>query len=67
VSEVGGAGGFAAFSGVTAGPFLFTVLLALTDSYAASFALIAGLTASVGLWLLLSPLSEDPPSGEARA
>lgn len=60
VSEVGGAGGFAAFSGVTAGPLAFTILLALTGSYAASFALIACLTASVGLWLLLAPPSPAP-------
>lgn len=58
VSEVGGAGGFAAFTGVTAGPLLFTLLLAATGSYAAAFALIAGLTATVGLWLLLVPLRE---------
>jgi len=54
VSQVAGAGGFAAFTGVTAGPALFTVLLAATDSYAVGFTTLSVLTLGIGLWLLSS-------------
>ena len=54
VSQVAGAGGFAAFTGVTSGPALFTLLLAATDSYAIGFTTLSVLTLSVGLWLLTS-------------
>jgi MFS-type transporter involved in bile tolerance (Atg22 family) len=53
VSQVAGAGGFVAFTGVTAGPALFTVLLAATDSYAVGFIALSVLTLAIGLWLLL--------------
>lgn len=55
VSQVAGAGGFAAFTGVTAGPALFTLLLAATDSYAVGFLTLSALTLAIGLWLLLVP------------
>ncbi len=58
VSQVAGAGGFAAFTGVTAGPALFTLILAATDSYAAGFSAMSVLTLAIGLWLLLVPGQE---------
>jgi len=62
VSQVAGAGGFAAFTGVTAGPALFTVLLAATDSYAIGFITLSVLTLSIGLWLLLVPSKSSAES-----
>jgi MFS family permease len=52
VSEVAGAGGFAAFTGVTAGPAVFTAMLAATDSYAVGFSVLSAFTLAAGLWLL---------------
>jgi MFS family permease len=54
VSQVAGAGGFAAFTGVTVGPALFTLMLAVTNSYAVPFVMLSLFTLAVGLWLVLS-------------
>jgi MFS family permease len=54
VSEVAGAGAFCAFAGVAAGPAVFSAVLGATGSYAAGFAVFAGLTYAIGVWLLAS-------------
>jgi len=61
VSQVAGAGGFAAFTGVTAGPALFTVLLAATGSYAVSFTALSVLTLAIGLWMLVPQTGAEKP------
>jgi MFS family permease len=50
-----GAAGFITFSGVVAGPPLFTLLAALTGGYRAGFAAFAVLTTASGMVLLLRP------------
>lgn len=52
VSEIAGAGGFAAFTGVAAGPAIFSAILALSGSYVVGFGIMALFTLTVGIWLL---------------
>lgn len=54
VGQVSGAGGFAAFTGVTIGPAAFSAMLAATDSYAVPFTVLSMFTLAIGSWLLLS-------------
>lgn len=61
LSEVAGAGAFSAFAGVAVGPALFSVVLAITGSYAAGFGLFAAITLAVGVWLLAS--RDEPAEG----
>jgi hypothetical protein len=61
VADATGGATFCLFAGVVALPGLFTLLLALTGSYALGFNAAAALTLVGGIWMLL-PHSIAPPT-----
>jgi MFS family permease len=61
VADTTGGATFFLFGGVVALPGMFTVLLALTGSYAIGFTAAAVLTLTAGLWML-RPASAVPPT-----
>jgi MFS family permease len=54
ISEATGATAFCTFVGIVTIPALFGVILSLTGSYALGFIVVAAMTATVGIWLLVT-------------